>query len=181
MKQMMRTYATLKGGEVTTDKAKFFMNKEVEKTPMYGEKTLFVCGIQDLNRTIEHATNHDIKHIYLGTGTTFKPVTNGDWTDWNNYISGLLKADLWVTLDFDLMEYGKDILEMGWVEDRRFIPMQSLKLGYWQQWNHNTTIKFDDTDFNATNPGVWCVPIEDVINRKTFSDWDKYVGDTFIE
>ena len=86
-----------------------------------------------------------------------------------------------VTLDFDLMEYGKDILEMGWVEDRRFIPMQSLKLGYWQQWNHNTTIKFDDTDFNATNPGVWCVPMEDVINRKTFSDWDKYVGDTFIE
>ena len=33
--------------------------------------------------------------------------------------------------------------------------MMSLKLGYWKQWNmssHNATVKFDDVDFNKTNP-----------------------------
>ena len=42
MKQMMRTYSTLDGKTIKTDKAKFFMNKEVEKTPMYGKQTLLV-------------------------------------------------------------------------------------------------------------------------------------------
>ena len=57
MKQMMRTYSTLDGKTIKTDKAKFFMNKEVEKTPMYGKQTLFVCGIQDLQKTLDHAKN----------------------------------------------------------------------------------------------------------------------------
>jgi len=184
MKQMMRTYTTADGKTITTDKAKFFINREVEKTPMFGKMTLFVCGIQDLDKTIQHANNNDIKHIYLGTGTTFLPESDKDWDEWDKYISGLLDADFWVTLDFDLMTYGDGVLECAWVEYRRFIPMMSLKLGYWKQWNlnnHNATVKFDDVDFNKTNPGVWCVPLEECISREHFSDWDKYVGDTFIE
>jgi hypothetical protein len=82
------------------------------------------------------------------------------------------------------MTYGNDMLQMGWTESRKFIPMMSLKLGYWKQWNmnsHNATIKFDDVDFNKTNPGVWCMPLDDAIQSRFFSDWDKYTGDTFIE
>ena len=62
--------------------------------------------------------------------------------------------------------------------------MMSLKASYWKQWNmnsHNATVKFDDVDFNKTNPGVWCVPLDVCVNKEHFSDWDKYVGDTFIE
>ena len=181
MEQMMRTYKNPLGGFITTDKAKFFMNKEVEMTPAYGKMTLFVCGIQDLQKTIDHANANDIRYIYLGTGTTFVPSTKDDWDNWNSYIKGLLDADFWVTLDFDLMDYGSDILKYGWTEHRRFIPMMSLKSPHWRAWGNNATIKFDDIDFNTTNEGVWCTPLEDVINRKYFSDWDKYVGDTFIE
>ena len=184
MKQMMRTYSTLDGKTIKTDKAKFFINKEVEKTPMFGKPTLFVCGMQNLKKTIDHAQGNGIKHIYLGTGTTFRPETDQDWDDWDKYISGLLDEDFWVTLDFDLMLYGDSVLELGWTESRRFIPMMSLKLGYWKQWNmnsHNATVKFDDVDFNKTNPGVWCMPLDDAIQSQFFSDWDKYTGDTFIE
>jgi len=184
MKQMMRTYSTLDGKTIKTDKAKFFMNKEVEKTPMYGKQTLFVCGIQDLQKTLDHAKNNNLYHIYLGTGTTFTPKELSDWDKWDNYIKGLLDAHMWVTLDFDMMEYGADVLDSGWTESRRFIPMMSLKLGYWKQWNmnsHNATVKFDDVDFNKTNPGVWCMPLDDAIQSQFFSDWDKYTGDTFIE
>ena len=57
----MRTYKTEDGKFITTDKAKFFINREVEKTPAYGKMTLFVCGIQDLKRTKEIANNNDIR------------------------------------------------------------------------------------------------------------------------
>ena len=150
MKQMMRTYITEDGKFITTDKAKFFINREVEKI-MFGKLTLFVCGIQDLKRTIEIANNNDIKHIYLGTGTTFLPNSEKDWDEWDQYIKGLLENDFWVTLDFDLMTYGDSILECGWNEYRRFIPMMSLNLGDWKQGNlssHTATVKFDDVDFN---------------------------------
>ena len=63
MKQMMRTYKTEDGKFITTDKAKP-INREVEKI-MFGKLTLFVCGIQDLKRTIEIANNNDIKHIHI--------------------------------------------------------------------------------------------------------------------
>ena len=91
MKQMMRTYKTEDGKFITTDKAKFFINREVEKTPAYGKMTLFVCGIQDLKRTKEIANNNDIKYIYLGTGTTFLPNSEKDWDEWDQYIKGLLE------------------------------------------------------------------------------------------
>ena len=44
---------------------------------------------------------------------------------------------------------------------------------------HNATVKFDDVDFNKTNP-VFGVFLDNVLTKNTFP-WDKYVGDTFIE
>ena len=72
-------------------------------------------------RTIEIANNNDIKHIHLGTGTTFVKDEKEEWDEWDKYIKGLLEDDFWVTLDFDLMTYGDSILECGWNEYRRFI------------------------------------------------------------
>ena len=62
------------------------------------------------------------------------------------------------------------------------LSKMSLKLGYWKQWNmnNNATVKFDDVDFNKTIL-VFGVSLDECINKEHFSDWDKYVGDTFIE
>jgi hypothetical protein len=46
--------------------------------------------------------------------------------------------------------------------------------------NYNTTIKFDDKDFEATNPGVWCVPLGAVTQKKYFTNWDLYTNDEII-
>jgi hypothetical protein len=62
-----------------------------------------------------------------------------------------------------------------------FIPMISVKLPYIKQLGYNATLKLDDKDFKATNPGVWCHSVHELQTRKTFTDWSKYTQDEVID
>jgi hypothetical protein len=55
--------------------------------------------------------------------------------------------------------------------------MISVKMPYIRQLGYNATLKLDDKDFAATNPGVWCHSIHDLQNRDRFTDWSKYTKD----
>jgi hypothetical protein len=59
--------------------------------------------------------------------------------------------------------------------------MISVKLPYIRQFGYNATIKLDDKDFAATNPGVWCHSLHDLQNYKVFTDWSKYTKDEVIK
>ena len=52
--------------------------------------------------------------------------------------------------------------------------MISVKLPYIQQLGYNAIIKLDDKDFKASNPGVWCHSLHDLMDREKFTDWSKY-------
>jgi hypothetical protein len=59
--------------------------------------------------------------------------------------------------------------------------MISIKLPYIQQLGYNATIKLDDKDFAATNPGVWCHSVHTLMQRdQVFTGWDKYTKDEVI-
>ena len=53
----------------------FFTGVEIEKTPAFGMKTLFVVGVQDPYVIMELAREYQCKHIYFGANQSFK--TNG--------------------------------------------------------------------------------------------------------
>ena len=80
------------------------------------------------------------------------------------------------TLDIDV-SCVEGLLEGPLVEYNNFIPMISVKLPYINQLGYNATIKIDDKDFRATNPGVWCHNIHDLRDRAVFTDWSKYTKD----
>jgi hypothetical protein len=88
--------------------------------------------------------------------------------------------DLWCTLDFDVSEV-EGLLESGLTEKRQFIPQISVKLPYLQQLGYNATIKLDDKDFKATNHGVWCHNLHDLLDRNKFTSWDQYGKDEIIK
>jgi hypothetical protein len=48
-------------------------------------------------------------------------------------------------------------------------------------FNYNTTLKIDDIDFDKTNPGVWCHPLNELLNKETFTNWDQYSKDEIIK
>ena len=159
---------------------KFFIGTEVEHTPAYGQKTLFVVGLQNLKEILARALKNNCPHIYLGANQSFQPNNDGEWNEWEYIISGLVKENIWVTLDYDL-KYHENILEESWNEKDTFISMISVKMPYVRQLNYNACIKIDDRGYRETNPGVWVHSVHDLQTRKTFTDWTKYTKDEIIE
>ena len=159
---------------------KFFIGTEVEHTPAYGQRTLFVVGYQPKEEILARALNNACPHIYLGANQSFHPKDSQAWAAWDTLLNDMLKEGIWLTLDFDV-SLAEEVLECGMTEYATFIPMISVKLPYMKQFNYNTTIKLDDKDFKATNPGVWCHSLHDLQTRDTFTDWTKYGLDKPVE
>lgn len=162
--------------------ASLFVGTEVEHSPAYGLKTLFVVGVQPIELIEAAYVAHQCTHIYFGANQSFAP----DGTDqydkpWDQMISHFLKKNYLCTLDFDVTDT-EYVLEFGFTEYlSNFIPMVSVKLPYLQQLGYNATIKLDDKDFNSTNPGVWCHSLHDLLDRNKFTNWSKYTQDEVIK
>jgi len=159
----------------------YFTGYEVEHTVAYGMKTLFVVGTPPLAEILAQAKQHDVKQIYFGTSQSFNPqaISNDEYRAWDDVIIGCLKADYWVTLDFGV-EHIEGVLESGYNEYAKFIPMISVKLPYINQLNYNATIKLDDRTWGATNPGVWTHHLQSLIGKDKFTYWDQYTQDTEV-
>jgi hypothetical protein len=175
---MKRSYDTGQAEDV-----KFFVGTEIERTPAYGMRTLFVVGVHNQLEVIKHAQANSVQHIYFGANQSFPQLKVNDsigWRPWEDMISRLLGAGYWCTLDLDVAQ-AEGLLESSLIEYRRFIPQISVKLPYLQQLGYNATIKIDDKGFEASNPGVWCVPIGAITQRKYFTNWDEYSKDEIIK
>ena len=162
--------------------ARFFVGTEVEHTPAFGLKTLFVVGIQSVEDIRHWYKHHNCQHIYFGANQSFPRLEVNDgnaWQPWETMITDCLHAGFWCTLDLDVAQ-AEGLLESGLVENHLFIPMISVKLPYIRQFGYNATIKIDDKDFKATNPGVWCHSLHALQKRSVFTDWSKYTQDEVI-
>ena len=167
---------------------KFFLGKEVEKTPAYGMKTLFVTGLQTIEE-IEKMLNdpftnikEPVKHIFFGANHSFNPTTNDykEWAAWENMITYFLEKNYWCSLDIP-MSAVEEFNDGGLNDYANFIPQIMVTIPYVKLWNYNTMIKIDDKDFKATNPGVWTHSLHDLKDRNKFTDWSEYKNDEVIK
>lgn len=172
---MKRDYTTGIEKDVT-----FFTGTEVEHTPAFGKKTLFVVEVQPVDYI--ELNLRGIEHIYFGANMSFpnEGLNYSEWDRWTTMISYFLKKDYLCTLDIDV-NHIEDLLESGLCEYNNFIPMISVKVPYIQQLGYNAVMKLDDKGFKTSNPGVWCHSIHDLQNRKVFTPWSKYVNDEIIK
>jgi hypothetical protein len=142
-----------------------------------GKKTLFVVGVQNVDDIA--ANIQGCEHIYFGANQSFPNINTTDfikWSQWENMILYFLQKGYLCTLDIDV-NCVEGLLESSLTEDHNFIPMISVKLPYIKLLGYNATLKIDDKDFAATNPGVWCHSIHELQNRDHFTDWSKYTKD----
>jgi len=160
----------------------YFTGYEVEHTICYGMKTLFVVGTPPVEEILEQAVANDCKHIYFGTSQSFNPqeLSQQEYSRWDNVILPALKQDYWVTLDFDV-KHAEGVLESGYSEYERFVPMISVKLPYIKQFNYNATLKLDDITWGKSNPGVWTHQLHDLMQRDKYTYWDQYTQDEEIK
>jgi len=157
------------------DNVDFFKGTEVERTPAFGKKTLFVVGIQSIDSIITHI--HGEEHIFFGANHSFNPKDAPEWQRWESMIMYFLERGYWCTLDIPISAV-EQFNDGGLCDYRNFVPQIRVSVPYTKLWNYNTMLKIDDKDFDATNPGVWCHSLHSLMSSETFTSWDDYKGDT---
>jgi hypothetical protein len=174
---MKREYSTGSAEDIT-----FFTGVEIERTPAYGMQTLFVTGIQPVEAIKGVLANQEIQHIFFGANHSFNPVFNDyeGWKAWEDMITYFLDAGFWCSLDIPLTAV-EEFNDGGLNDYNQFIPQIRVPIPYIKLWNYNTMLKVDDKDFKATNPGVWCHNLHDLLDRNKFTSWDQYGNDEIIK
>ena len=167
------------------DNVLFFTGVEVEHTPAFGEKTLFVVGVQSvelIEEQLSKVTRTDIKHIFFGANHSFNPTHNdyNGWKQWEDMITYFLNKGYLCSLDIPLSAV-EEFHDGGLCDYNNFIPQIRIPLPYIKLWNYNTMIKIDDKDFKATNPGVWSHSLHTLMDRSKFTDWNQYKNDEVIK
>jgi hypothetical protein len=166
------------------DNVNFFTGTEVERTPAFGRRTLFVVGIQSVAEIQEWLTDFasyedqskHIKHIFFGANHSFHPSDRLEWQRWESMIEPFLALGYLCSLDIPVTHV-EEFNDGSLCEYRNFIPQIRVSVPYTKLWNYNTMLKIDDKDFDATNPGVWCHSLHSLMNRDTFTSWDDYSKD----
>lgn len=163
----------------------FFVGKEVEHTPAYGQNTLFVVGMQsieDIEKAIFDPTliGNPITHIFFGANHSFDPIDYDEHKEWENMIYHFLKEGYLCSLDIPMSQV-EEFHESGYCEYNNFIPQIRVPIPYIKLWNYNTMLKIDDKDFKATNPGVWSHSLHTLMDRSKFTDWSQYKNDEIIK
>jgi hypothetical protein len=162
----------------TSEEVIFFTGIEIEHTPAYGKKTLFVTGLQPVEQIALNLQG--CEHIFFGANHSFRPATYEDWKSWETMLEFFLDRDYLCSLDIPI-SVSEEFLENGLNERNNFIPQIRVPLPYIKLWNYNTMLKIDDKNFNATNPGVWTHSLHTLMDRNKFTNWSQYKNDTIIK
>jgi hypothetical protein len=158
------------------DNVIFFIGNEVEHTPAYGLRTLFVTGVQPVDAIALNLQG--CEHIFFGANHSFNPSFNDydGWKAWEDMIEFFLEKGYLCSLDIPLSAV-EEFHDGGLNEHANFIPQIRVPIPYVKLWNYNTMLKIDDKDFKATNPGVWSHSLHTLMDRSKFTDWNQYKQD----
>lgn len=164
----------------SADNVTFFIGNEVEHTPAYGMRTLFVTGIQPVETIALNLQG--CEHIFFGANHSFNPAFNdyNGWKAWEDMIEFFLEKGYLCSLDIPLNAV-EEFHDGGLNEHSNFIPQIRVPIPYVKLWNYNTMLKIDDKDFKATNPGVWSHSLHSLMDRSKFTDWSQYKNDEIVK
>ncbi len=162
----------------TADDVVFFIGNEVEHTPAYGMRTLFVTGIQTVDTIALNLQG--CEHIFFGANHSYNPQDNLEHQRWETMIRFFLDKGYLCSLDIPINQV-EEFNDSGLCESNNFIPQIRVPIPYIRLWNYNTMLKIDDKDFNATNPGVWSHSLHTLMDRSKFTDWSQYKNDEIVK
>ena len=166
----------------SADDVRFFTGFEVEKTPAHLKRTLFVTGLNDRSIIKDHLDG--CKHIFFGANHSFDPAScdhSADYyEEWDKMITPFLDDGLYCSLDIPI-NAAEEFLDGPLVEYDNFIPQLRIPIPYIKQWGYHTMLKIDDKGFEATNPGVWCHRLHDLMDSSKFTDWSEYKNDKIVD
>lgn len=163
-----------------TANAQFFIGTEIERTPAFGLKTLFVTGLHPVEEINNIFVKNAASHIFFGANHSFNPTGYDSWKAWETMIEWFLIRNHMCSLDIPIA-LAELTLDGDLNSYNNFIPQLRVPVPYIAQWNYNTMIKIDDKGFNSSNPGVWTHSLHEMQTRNNFTSWDQYSSDEIIK
>lgn len=161
----------------------FFVGPEVEHSPAFSKRTLFVVGTPSLEEILKQAKDNRVTHVFMGANHSFSADSTNTSPYWDKIITALLDRSFWVTLDYQAHEH-ESVLQMlnaGIWQSRLFVPLLSVRIPKIETSSPNLTVKIDDVDFKATNRGVWCFHFHEMTDSNRFTDWQDYESDSIVD
>jgi len=165
----------------------YFIGPEVEHTPAYSKKTLFVVGMPPIEQIMTMANEYKTPHVFMGANQSFTTNVDEEYGSnrldyWDKAITALLDKGFWVTLDYPAQDHEQvlTMLNPGIWQSRIFVPMLSVRIPKVETSSPNLTVKIDDIDFKATNDGVWCLHYHQLLDSNRFTDWQDYGSDEVV-
>jgi hypothetical protein len=174
------------------ENVRFFIGPEIEKTPAADKRTLFVVGLQDTNIVEGLAREYKTPHIFLSANRSFDSVEEVEpgvymvgktmVSDWEKQIHYLLDKGFMVSLDYPAHKHALVLkaLNPGIWQSRNFVPILSVAIPNVNTSSVNLTIKIDDSNFKATNDGVWCMNHHEITDSNRFTSWNEYRDDVIL-
>lgn len=157
---------------LVSDSIDMFVGREVEHTPAHNKLTLFVVGVQKIADIEEKLIQENCEHIFFAANQSFDPA---EFCQLERTMLYFLQRGVLCSLDVpgDSLRL---IEQSALLSYNNFIPQVCVKIPNINKWK-NATLKLDDIDFNATNPGVWCHQLKKLQIDSVFTDWSKYNED----
>ena len=151
--------------------ATYYIGTEVEQTPAFSKKTLFVVGYRDTSEIIKNALEHKTQHVFLGASESFVLPQ-----EWDVQIVELLNAGFWVTLNYPITFHNHLISTLSrdiW-QNRKFIPVVTMYINQLSNGSPNLTLKFVEKE------GVWCWNQKDIKDSNKFTGTVEYENDVIV-
>lgn len=153
------------------DEVVYAVGPEIEHTPVFSSKTLFVNGIRSVSQMLEFAEKDHCKHICLGAFDSFQKNKK-----WNEIISQLLNAELHVSLHYpaDADDFLLEALTADVWGHPYFIPVIVISMSGVADRSKNLMLKVGDGYQPESNPGVWTIPMREVLDSNRFTPWGDF-------
>lgn len=168
---MQRSYAN----NISSSTVTKFIGTEVEKSPAYGLRTLFVTS-DDCQYALSHEFDiNNVNHVYLN-------ANHSDPFNIPIHVLLLLQQNLnvkYMTIEVFTREEFELIANIA-LEFDKILIMWSVAIPDVLSIGNRVTIKLDDSTFNHSNPGVYCMSALEFITNSHETKWNEYTQDTPI-
>ena len=140
----------------------FYIGPEVNQTPAFSKRTLFVEDFQDTKIIESTAREYKTPHISLAANETFSLEY-----DWDAQLTALLDRGFMVTLEYPVELHSRLILNLsrGVLQSRNFVPLPCVLISKMSTLNPNLTLKIDD----MSGDGVWAMHYHQVMDSNRFT------------
>jgi hypothetical protein len=174
------TYKTRPSPHYRKQQPDYVMGDEVENTPAYGKKSLFITSVADYDLIEQMAKDHNIKQLYFEFIWAIDNHPNAIpkvIKDFRKALKYFLDKGYLCGLDTPA-EYAEKFADLH--KYKNLINNIAIDIPKLDKYNDNTVVKLRDAKFGGDNGGVYVTPLNKIMTDKNFTSWGDFGPDVEI-